>query len=52
MFSFKFPIFALTLGSFIAFFNIYKEKSIKIRHFRNMSFMLNIIIKYKWKRGL
>ena len=38
------------MGSFITFFNILKGKSIEIRHFRNISFMVNIIIKSKWKR--
>ena len=43
MFSFKIPIFALTMGLFITFLISQRKKNIKIQHFRNIFFMINII---------
>ena len=47
MFSFKIPIFVLTMGSFITFLISKRKKNIEILHFRNIFFMLNTIIKAK-----
>ena len=43
---FKFTIFTFTTGSPITLTNIQKrKKNIKIRHFRNVSFVINVVVK-------